>query len=165
MHTNSLAVPARARRGVIVAGLVGALALAGAGLAALGAAALSTHRPSAALGPEAVLGSWSGTLTGDPQLPPEGEPFTMVLTLDSEGAITGTFTAGEYVLDVKEAKFSEEDGSFTCQLVTWIENEEVKADLDGVVDGGDMDGTVTADDFAADFTASKDKDALRIHRR
>jgi|GEM_PF-4757833 len=145
------------RKGAVIAGLLGALAIGALG--AIGAVTQPSEVVTATLAPEPVLGVWDGTLTGDPQLPPEGAPFTMTVELNKDGEIAGTFDLGDagFLLEIKEAEFNEEDGSFSCTLYMQVEEEEVTADLTATVDGADMDGSLAADDFAADFTASKEE--------
>ncbi len=135
--------------------LAGAMATVSMAMGGVQAEPVSVqHRLAAA--PEAVTGDWSGTMTGE-QLPPEGAPFTLHLELDDEGALTGSFDLGEVTLDVEDAAYNEEDHSFSCRLVTYVQDQEVSADLTGSVDGTDMSGTIAADGFEAEFTASKEE--------
>jgi len=137
--------------------LAGVLALAGvAAVATLTEPVLASRLQTAA--PEAVLGDWAGTMTGDPQLPPEGAPFVLRLELDDEGAIIGSFELGEgeFVLDVQDAEYIEGDHRFSCRLVTFAQDQEISADLTATVDGDEMSGTIAADGFEAGFTASRE---------
>ena len=115
----------------------------------------SADSPKPAIKEDAVSGTWEGQFESE-NMPAERAKFTIVLRMDAQGKISGSFRStmsegdgeGSYNPDTKEVSLS-------------VETERATIDVTGTLTGAEMQGTVDVNSgaFSVPFTAKRTGDA------
>jgi tricorn protease len=97
-----------------------------------------------------ISGAWSGTITGA-ELPAEGFPFTMTLTLGADNTVSGTIEAMGESVAITSGTYD----PAAKQLVLVIEVEGEQGTVTATVGDNTMTGTVSGGGMAFEFTAQR----------
>ncbi|MHC5010487.1 MAG: S41 family peptidase, partial [Planctomycetota bacterium] len=97
--------------------------------------------PTEAPEDDGLSGTWEGTARDGEMLPPEGVTFTIVLSLDADGSVTGGISLPMGSATITEGSFDPATGA----LVLVLEDEMgVEWKIEAVVEGDTVTGTASA---------------------
>ncbi|KAA0216983.1 MAG: hypothetical protein DYG94_02255 [Leptolyngbya sp. PLA3] len=99
---------------------------------------------------DGLTGRWEGKAIG-PNMPPDGLPFTLELTLGEGGAVTGSLTSMMGSAEVSGGSFDKASGVLTFSMT--LGGGSVSWNLQ--VTGDEMKGVASADGDSFDITASR----------
>ncbi len=105
---------------------------------------------------DGLTGSYEGTVTGEEgTLPPGGIPFTLHLTLNDDGTVTGSISSAMGAGELQDVQYDPESGklSFTVTIA------DSQASFDLVAKDGSIEGTVSTDDGEFQISASRLSDS------
>ncbi|MHC4910645.1 MAG: hypothetical protein ACYTF9_13085, partial [Planctomycetota bacterium] len=107
-----------------------------------------------------LSGTWTGVMrggNGELELPPEGLPFTLTLTLGDDGSIAGTLRTAVNTSTITEANWNAEASRLTATLT------EPESGLTGTmsvtVDGGSMSGTLAVEEMETELELTAQREA------
>jgi tricorn protease-like protein/C-terminal processing protease CtpA/Prc len=116
-----------------------------------------------AVADDGVSGSWSGTASGGPNLPPGGIPLTFILRVSADGSVAGSIVSAMGSGDIQSGKFDKAAGTLTLtstvggQAVT-IEGKIAGSEFTGTWAVGGQTGSVTARRTAGPSSSDKGSD-------
>ncbi|MFH1748835.1 MAG: S41 family peptidase [Planctomycetota bacterium] len=104
---------------------------------------------------DGVSGTWEGTLSGDEPLPPTGLPFTMILRLAPDGAVSGSIDAGPYAGHLSDGTFDRQTGELTASLEVTTDEGIETFGLTARITDESIEGSVTGEGFSATFKGTR----------
>jgi len=99
-----------------------------------------------------VSGTWEGILKGGEGfgIPPEGVPFTLMMTLHDSNAVTGTMSVMGQSVELSGGQFDPRTSRITAAMVDQNSGQGASLSID--LSGEEMTGTIDIEAFGATFS-------------
>jgi tricorn protease-like protein len=102
-------------------------------------------------GEDAISGTWEGTATGPDPLPPGGMPFTLILKLGKDGAVSGSISCAIYTGNIENGHWDAASSTLSFSLSV----SDASVDFVLKLEGGQLTGKAEAGPSSFPMTARK----------
>lgn len=104
---------------------------------------------------DGISGTYEGVIKGSEPLPPEGLPFTLVLSVTKDGSVSGNMSGGPYQGTIVTGRYDKSDNTLNFSLQMQTEEGLSTFAVTATVTGSKITGTVTGDEFSATFECER----------
>lgn len=99
---------------------------------------------------DGLSGEWTGQVLSD-GIPDEMRNFTMFITLNADGSVTGRLETGQGTIDLESGNYDAETGEFSINGG----NDQISVSISGKIKDGQFKGKAVTDAMTLDIEASR----------